>query len=427
MSKGFSFNHRKCVNCGACSAACILYNEWDTKSRNVYSFNKQLLHDLPLVNISLACNHCTNAACLEGCPAGAFSRNETTGAVILDEEKCLGCRYCQWNCPYDAPKFSTRKRIIEKCHLCNNSGDSPSCADACPTGALSFKELFPGQDLNAPEWFPSGKLIPALEFTGNPKPGPLKIIPAGRFTEGVPEQSGAKFSAEWSLIAFSFMVMVAVSISFASFINGVFPGILFFVIIFSAAFISLFHLGRPLRALRVLTNPARSPLSREIISFLIFCSLLIIAVILRSPGFLLAGSISGLIFLIAIDTVYFMPDKNIMYHSGQTFLSSLLLISYLTGNLLPFTFIAIIKVLLSILKFTEKNCEGFRFIRIALLVLAWAGLVSGYAVKSNPLTLMILSAELIDRYLFYHDFSPENIRYLIEKNIKSLYDEKKRG
>jgi Fe-S-cluster-containing dehydrogenase component/DMSO reductase anchor subunit len=415
MSKGFSFNQSKCVNCGSCSAACILYNEWDKKPRNIYIYNEQLLHNLPLVNISLACNHCENAACLERCPSAAYSRNDKTGAVILNEERCLGCLYCQWNCPYDAPKFSSRKRIIEKCHLCYKTDDQPACADACPTGALSFRDLQAGKDLKTPEWFPSGKLHPALELTGRHDPDPLKIIPSARFTQDKAIQSEGKISGEWSLIIFSFMAMVAVSISSASLIKGVFPGISFFILLVAAAMISLFHLGKPLRAWRVLMHPVGSPLSREIISFLIFFSLMAFAVLLRSPVFLLAGSISGLILLVVIDSVYFIPAKNAMYHSGQTFFSSLLLISYLTGNLFPFTFIAIIKVLLSVRVLSKKDHEAFRFIRIALLVLAWAGLVSGYAVKSNPLTIMILSAELIDRYLFYLDFRPENIKHLIEK------------
>jgi len=427
MSKGFSFNHNKCVNCGACSAACNLYNEWDVKPRNVYSYNYQLLYDLPLINISLACNHCEKAACMKGCPSGAFSINNQTRAVILDEKKCLGCRYCKWNCPYDAPKFSKKKRVIEKCHLCYDSGDLPACACACPTGALSYKEISASHDEYIPEWFPSMKLVPALELTGIPNTEPLKIIPSARFSKGDYSQSTGKISGEWSLVVFSFITMVAVSISSVSIINGVFPGILFFLLLFVAGLISWFHLGRPLRAWRALSNPFNSPLSREIFAFLLFFSLSAAATLLKAPDILLAASVSGLILLIIIDSVYWLPDKRVMFHSGQTFLSSLLLISYMTGHLLPFTFVLIIKVLLSIRNLSVKDHEAFRFIRIALSLLAWAGLISGYAIKSTPVTIIIFLAEIIDRSLFYLDFKPENIKYLIEKNITFHYYEKKRG
>jgi Fe-S-cluster-containing dehydrogenase component/DMSO reductase anchor subunit len=426
MNKAFTFNQDKCVNCGACSAACLLYNEWDVKPRNVYAYNDQMLHDLPLVNISLACNHCEKPACLEGCPSGAFYRNDLTSAVILNEERCLGCRYCQWNCPYDAPKYSNKKRIIEKCDLCLKTDDQPACAFACPTGALSYKDISADMSLNAPVWFPSQKLMPALAFTGEGYPKPLKIIPSERFAENEPSRSAGS-PVEWSLVIFSFLVMISVSIFSASLLNGLYPGKLFFSLLVAAGATSLFHLGKPLRAWRALSNPSASPLSREIYAFLLFSIISAAAVILRSPGLLLAGTISGLILAIIIDSVYFVPDKKAVYHSGQTFLSTLLLISYFTGNLLPFAFITIIKVWLSVRLLPGKDQEIFRFIRIAFLLLALGGLISGYALRSTSLTILILSAELTDRYLFYIDFKPENIRYLIEKNIKSHYYEKKRG
>jgi DMSO reductase anchor subunit len=221
--------------------------------------------------------------------------------------------------------------------------------------------------------------------------------------------------------------MISVSIFSASLLNGLYPGKLFFSLLVAAGATSLFHLGKPLRAWRALSNPSASPLSREIYAFLLFSIISAAAVILRSPGLLLAGTISGLILAIIIDSVYFVPDKKAVYHSGQTFLSTLLLISYFTGNLLPFAFITIIKVWLSVRLLPGKDQEIFRFIRIAFLLLALGGLISGYALRSTSLTILILSAELTDRYLFYIDFKPENIRYLIEKNIKSHYYEKKRG
>ena len=84
MRKGFIFNHVKCVNCGACSAACILENSWTVTPRMVYTYNSEAISSLPLVNISLACNHCENAACLEGCPSGSYYREPSTGAIVIE-------------------------------------------------------------------------------------------------------------------------------------------------------------------------------------------------------------------------------------------------------------------------------------------------------------------------------------------------------
>ena len=78
------------------------------------TFNSEAKHLFPVINLSLACNHCESAVCMEGCPASAYSRETLTGAILLDEKKCIGCRYCQWNCPYDAPKFNSENQDNRK-------------------------------------------------------------------------------------------------------------------------------------------------------------------------------------------------------------------------------------------------------------------------------------------------------------------------
>ncbi|MBK7712078.1 MAG: 4Fe-4S binding protein [Bacteroidales bacterium] len=130
MAEGFIFNHNRCVACGACRAACILENKWPVSPRTIITYNKPGLPSLPVINLSLACNHCKTAVCMDGCPASAFTRDEATGAIVIDDSKCIGCRYCQWNCPYDAPKFHTPDRIIIKCNLCYQrlkDGLMPAC------------------------------------------------------------------------------------------------------------------------------------------------------------------------------------------------------------------------------------------------------------------------------------------------------------
>ncbi|HLN56728.1 MAG TPA: 4Fe-4S dicluster domain-containing protein [Bacteroidales bacterium] len=427
MGKGFLFNSGRCVSCGACSAACILYNGWETRPRNIYVFNKQLRPDTPVMNMSLACNHCEKAPCMEGCPSGALTRDPLNGAIVLDEIKCLGCRYCQWNCPYDAPKFNSGKRIIEKCNLCNDSSDElPSCTTACPTGALKFIEIPERNYDNYPEWFPGKKISPAFNLAHDSSEL-LEIIPAEAFMQKETRSEIKSRESDWSLVMFSFISMIAVSLQASSFISGTFHGIFFFVLPVFAALFSLFHLGKPFRAWRAIFNPASSPVSREIIFFLLFSILSIIAAAMKSEVFSLSSSITGLILLIIIDSVYIKPDRRSFVHSGQTFISALLLIAYFTGNILPFTFIVILKVILSAGKLREKNLQALRFLRIAALLVTWAGLFSGFADASLPVTSIILATELLDRILFYIDFKPENIRLVTGKYINDLNYEKKRG
>lgn len=417
MSKGFIFNSGKCVSCGACSAACNLYNGWETRPRNIYTYIKQLPTETSVLNISLACNHCENAACMEGCPSGALARDDQNGGILLDDTKCLGCRYCQWTCPFDAPKFNSGKRVIEKCNLCHDSTDElPSCTTACPTGALRFIELTERERDNFPDWFPGKKLKPSLGLTMD-SPKPLEIVPSGAFKQNEIKPAVKSRGNDWSLIIFSFISMIAVAMQASSFITGTFYGVLFIVLPLTAAAISLFHLGKPLRAWRALFNPASSPLSREILFFILFASLSLSATTLQSTVLSLASAISGIGLLIVIDSVYIKPDRKAFLHSGQTFISALLLIAYFSGNLLPFTFIVILKAVLSAVKMKEKNMQALRFLRIAVLIVIWAGLFSGFAETSLPLTFLIIAAELLDRYLFYIDFRPENINWHTAKYI----------
>src|SRR5664279_1555157 len=186
MRIGFIFDYNMCVNCKACSASCILENGWKVHPRNIYSYNSEAEYLLPVINISIACNHCETAACMQGCPTSAYSRDSITGAIILDEKKCIGCRYCQWNCPYDAPKYDVEKRTITKCNLCYTGfadGRQPACSTACPTGALRFDQLSDPDPDKRYIWFPDKKLNPAIEFTGRADNSPLRIVPDHRFSE----------------------------------------------------------------------------------------------------------------------------------------------------------------------------------------------------------------------------------------------------
>src|SRR5205814_7512499 len=90
-------------------------------------------------NITTACHHCVDPACLTGCPVKAYDKDVQTGIVRHLDDQCIGCQYCVLKCPYDVPKYNARLGIVRKCDLCSSrlsAHEAPACAQACPNGAI---------------------------------------------------------------------------------------------------------------------------------------------------------------------------------------------------------------------------------------------------------------------------------------------------
>jgi anaerobic dimethyl sulfoxide reductase subunit B (iron-sulfur subunit) len=69
---------------------------------------------------------------------------ESDGIITVDPDKCIGCHYCEWACPYGSPQFNPAKGIMQKCDFCKDyvrDGKNPVCVDACPMRALGFDQL----------------------------------------------------------------------------------------------------------------------------------------------------------------------------------------------------------------------------------------------------------------------------------------------
>jgi anaerobic dimethyl sulfoxide reductase subunit B (iron-sulfur subunit) len=435
MQKGFLFDQNKCVGCNACRAACILENGWEVSPRMVYVYNNEAVTSFPLVNLSLACNHCEKPVCLEGCPSGSYFRDELTGAIVIDDTKCIGCKYCKWNCPYDAPKFDTRKKVIGKCNLCYTGiaeGRMPACTSACPTGALGYGDINFNSEVNTPLWFPEKNIHPAIRFTGQQNIFPVKIIPDKKFEPEIdlPQPENQFKSSLYSLLFFSFLSTLSVSYLISSAIKGVIPDlILFITIIVLAAISSLFHLGNVSRAWRAVRNIKSSPLSLEIASFILYSLLSVTGICFGIPSIMLIGSITGLLFLLSIDNVYNYAEKpkHPVLQSGQTLISALLITAFLSESIGPFIFVAVLKLFLSEYNsLAEGKRDSFsvlRIIRIAFLVISAAVLVY-YKSLNNFVTVLFLTGELIDRILFYVDFDQLNIKSSILRHITTLKNEK---
>ncbi len=89
------------------------------------------------------CKHCTHAACLDVCPTGSLFRTEF-GTVVVQPDICNGCGYCVPACPYGVIDLRKEDGRAFKCTLCYDrlkEGQTPACAQACPTESIQFGEV----------------------------------------------------------------------------------------------------------------------------------------------------------------------------------------------------------------------------------------------------------------------------------------------
>jgi anaerobic dimethyl sulfoxide reductase subunit B (iron-sulfur subunit) len=64
--------------------------------------------------------------------------------VQIDQEKCMGCKYCSWTCPYSALQYDEERGVMTKCDMCFDyvsMNKNPACVDACPARALEFGDF----------------------------------------------------------------------------------------------------------------------------------------------------------------------------------------------------------------------------------------------------------------------------------------------
>ena len=136
VSKSLMADFNKCTGCRTCELACSQFHEG--KSSPALSRTRVIKFDALGENHPTICSHCSKPLCMSACKVGAMSIDNQTGAVIVNEPLCTGCRACLAICPESQVGFHPEKKVAFKCDLCN--GD-PQCAKFCPTGAISFGDI----------------------------------------------------------------------------------------------------------------------------------------------------------------------------------------------------------------------------------------------------------------------------------------------
>ena len=158
-----------CVGCHACAVNC---KEWNTGGHAAPLTDKDPYGSKPIgvwfnrihtfeasagegepsrtVHFPKSCLHCEDAACVTVCPTGASFKREEDGIVLVNEDKCIGCKLCSWACPYGAREYDADEGVMKKCTLCidriyNENMEEvdrvPACVSTCPVGARHFGNL----------------------------------------------------------------------------------------------------------------------------------------------------------------------------------------------------------------------------------------------------------------------------------------------
>jgi len=128
-------DYSKCQACGICENACATREE--DAPRGFPTRIRTVIWDLEGWGVPIACQHCTDAPCQAVCPRQAISRDEELARVMIEYERCIGCRMCLAVCPFGAIGYDSVARRVIKCDLCD--GD-PLCASLCSYGAIQYVE-----------------------------------------------------------------------------------------------------------------------------------------------------------------------------------------------------------------------------------------------------------------------------------------------
>jgi anaerobic carbon-monoxide dehydrogenase iron sulfur subunit len=124
----------RCIGCRSCEIACAFSHPLPGGAPGKSAIRTYAIEP-PDKGIPIVCLQCDSAACVVACPTAALARDERTGAILFNEERCIKCRSCEAACPFGNIHWDELAGGVVKCDLC--SGD-PRCVQFCPTKTLEY-------------------------------------------------------------------------------------------------------------------------------------------------------------------------------------------------------------------------------------------------------------------------------------------------
>ena len=309
MTYAFRFDASSCTGCKACQTACKDKNNLPVGVlwRRVYEISggtwthtgNSWENTVFSYNLTISCNHCVHPKCAGVCPVNAYSIRED-GIVHLDSSKCIGCGYCAWACPYDAPQYDPLSGTMMKCDFCSDdlaAGRPPACVAACPLRVLNVieadNELVTESGV-IPLWIspPTEHPYPLPVYSHTEPHLSIKLHPSmhvtdNKFLANKEEVNPGEYSTwkEFPLIVFTLLTQMAVGgfwfmisiiaplrhdYSSTACFTIALPSFLIGISLCLGLLVSFFHLGNKRNSWRVFFHLRKSWLSREILFTILF-------------------------------------------------------------------------------------------------------------------------------------------------------------
>ena len=133
MSKMILIDQQACTGCRQCELVCSVQH---TGTANPARSRISLIRwESEGFYLPVVCQQCLEPACATVCPVNAISKEQGTDLVVLDHDRCIGCKMCVMACPFGAMSVDITEGRVSKCDLCD--GD-PTCVSFCEADALRF-------------------------------------------------------------------------------------------------------------------------------------------------------------------------------------------------------------------------------------------------------------------------------------------------